>query len=191
MVCGGRSHICRPFHLFAVHRDADYIHTASPAQIDGPGEDRRIFRSGSSRAVHIRHRSQLRLRQIVLQQPESIKTVRRAPCTLPFSLLSVSQIKRAQLGPFVDSSHQCVREGDVDMSPSEMFEHHFLAPLKAYLNATPGSIALIVPNVRDIISNVASFPQAGFEPNLVSNDDVRAAFVSTRITMIWLSSQRP
>ncbi|KAL4252758.1 DNA polymerase alpha subunit B [Pleurotus pulmonarius] len=75
------------------------------------------------------------------------------------------------LGPFVDSSHQCIREGDVDMSPSEMFEHHFLAPLKGYLNAAPGSLALIVPNVRDINSNVASFPQAGFDPSLISNDD--------------------
>ncbi|KAF9502113.1 DNA polymerase alpha, subunit B [Pleurotus eryngii] len=75
------------------------------------------------------------------------------------------------LGPFVEASHQCIREGDVDMSPSELFAHHFLAPLTAYLNAAPGSTALIVPSVRDIISTVASFPQAGFEPSLVSNDD--------------------
>ncbi len=94
--------------------------------------------------------------------------------THPLRCIVRSKINYTQLGPFVDSSHQCIREGDVDMSPSEMFEHHFLAPLKGYLNAAPGSLALIVPNVRDINSNVASFPQAGFEPSLISNDDVRA-----------------
>ncbi|KDQ23776.1 hypothetical protein PLEOSDRAFT_1048582 [Pleurotus ostreatus PC15] len=75
------------------------------------------------------------------------------------------------LGPFVDASHQCIQEGDVDMSPSELFAHHFLAPLTAYLNAAPGSTALIVPSVRDINNTVASFPQAAFDPSLVANDD--------------------
>lgn len=63
------------------------------------------------------------------------------------------------------------------MSPSELFAHHFLAPLTAYLNAAPGSTALIVPSVRDINNTVASFPQAGFDPSLVAKDDVRAAFL--------------
>ncbi|KAJ8690639.1 DNA-directed DNA polymerase alpha subunit pol12 [Pleurotus ostreatus] len=76
-----------------------------------------------------------------------------------------------QLGPFVDASHQCIRKGDVDMSPSELFAHHFLAPLTVYLNAAPGSTALIVPSVRDINNTVASFPQAAFDPSLVANDD--------------------
>ncbi|KAG9217712.1 hypothetical protein CCMSSC00406_0003599 [Pleurotus cornucopiae] len=163
-----------PPPFFAVHRDADWIHAASPAPIDAAGEDRGVLHAGSSGALHARHRSQLRLRQIVLQYPENSEAIRRAPRTsnpFSFTVWTVPQGDGAQLGPFVDASHQCIREGDVDMSPSELFAHHFLTPLTAYLNAAPGSTALIVPSVRDINSTVASFPQAGFDPSLVSNDD--------------------
>lgn len=63
------------------------IHVASPAQFYAAGEDRGVLRPGSSGALHVRHRSQLRLRQIVLQHPENGEAIRRAPRTSAFSLL--------------------------------------------------------------------------------------------------------
>ncbi|OBZ68666.1 DNA polymerase alpha subunit B [Grifola frondosa] len=63
------------------------------------------------------------------------------------------------LGPFVDSAHSLVKNGDIDISPAEIFQQEFLAPLRDFLDSSPGSIALIVPSLRDVISTHAVFPQ--------------------------------
>ncbi|KAJ3512303.1 hypothetical protein NLJ89_g3597 [Agrocybe chaxingu] len=63
------------------------------------------------------------------------------------------------LGPFVDIAHPKIKSGDLDVAPSNLFRAHFVDPLKGFLTASPGSIVLLVPSVRDIASNHAAFPQ--------------------------------
>ncbi|CAA7261468.1 unnamed protein product [Cyclocybe aegerita] len=63
------------------------------------------------------------------------------------------------LGPFVDITHPKIKSGDLDVAPSNLFRAHFVDPLKGFLTASPGSIVLLVPSVRDITSDHAAFPQ--------------------------------
>ncbi|KAJ7644276.1 DNA polymerase alpha/epsilon subunit B-domain-containing protein [Roridomyces roridus] len=63
------------------------------------------------------------------------------------------------MGPFLDALHPSIKAGDIDIPPQKLFRVRFLKPLKECLKAVPGSIALIIPSVRDIISDHAVFPQ--------------------------------
>ncbi|OCH91876.1 DNA polymerase alpha subunit B [Obba rivulosa] len=74
------------------------------------------------------------------------------------------------VGPFVDSAHPLVKVGDVGATPAEMFRQHFLDPLEDYLNSAKGSIVLIVPSTRDIISDHAVYPQPEFSATLPGLD---------------------
>jgi len=64
-----------------------------------------------------------------------------------------------QIGPFVDVHHSQIRDGDGDTTPADLFRSRFLDPLRSYLNSFPGSIAVMVPSVRDLASTQAVFPQ--------------------------------
>ncbi|TFK40723.1 DNA polymerase alpha/epsilon subunit B-domain-containing protein [Crucibulum laeve] len=74
------------------------------------------------------------------------------------------------IGPFVDVAHPKIKAGDVRFPPVQMFKLHFLTPLKSFFDASPGSIVLIVPSVRDVISAHAVFPQPELEAELVGSD---------------------
>ncbi|KAI0826859.1 DNA polymerase alpha subunit B [Trametes gibbosa] len=63
------------------------------------------------------------------------------------------------LGPFIDSAHPAVKIGDVDLPPREMFEVELADRLRTFLEASPGSLVLLVPSTRDILSDHAVFPQ--------------------------------
>ena len=65
-----------------------------------------------------------------------------------------------QIGPFIDSGHVLIQDGDLDRNPATMFREVFLNKLSELLDDLPGSIALIVPSVRDIVSDHAVFPQS-------------------------------
>ncbi|KAH9942919.1 DNA polymerase alpha, subunit B [Amylocystis lapponica] len=62
-------------------------------------------------------------------------------------------------GPFVDCTHSCIKNGDVNQSPADLFREQFLTPLRDFLASAPDSLVLIVPSVRDMISDHAVFPQ--------------------------------
>lgn len=62
----------------------------------------------------------------------------------------------------------------MDETPSEMFHRHFTEGLREFLDESPGSIAILVPSVRDIISSHAAFPQAELEAEF-ARDSVRHA----------------
>ncbi|KAF8644527.1 hypothetical protein AX16_008403 [Volvariella volvacea WC 439] len=66
------------------------------------------------------------------------------------------------VGPFVDSAHPKFQSGDVESTPTGIFTTKFYQPLRAYLNTNPGGIAILVPSVRDLISDHAVFPQSEF-----------------------------
>lgn len=64
-----------------------------------------------------------------------------------------------QIGPFVDATHPKIKAGDLDITATNLFKAHFVDPLNSFLTASPKSIVLIIPSVRDLVSNHAAFPQ--------------------------------
>ncbi|KAG6336118.1 hypothetical protein ID866_2984 [Astraeus odoratus] len=66
------------------------------------------------------------------------------------------------IGPFVDGDHARIAEGDTDKTPNELFAYHFERALQDFLTQSPGSKVLIVPSVRDVISDHNVFPQCEF-----------------------------
>lgn len=77
------------------------------------------------------------------------------------------------VGPFVDAAHPAVKSGDVDESPAEIFREQFLANLTDFLSDSPDSQILIIPSVRDIISDHAVFPQGEFKMRLAVDPRIR------------------
>jgi len=62
----------------------------------------------------------------------------------------------------VDSAHPKIKNGDMDVPPSNLFKVHVMDRLKSFMDASPGSVVLIVPSVRDLISDHPAFPQREF-----------------------------
>lgn len=71
------------------------------------------------------------------------------------------------MGPFIDSSHPKIKTGDLDVSPSKLFNAQFAERLKGFLKTSPGSIILLVPSVRDLVSDHAAFPQPELSTDLI------------------------
>ncbi|KAJ7134424.1 DNA polymerase alpha/epsilon subunit B-domain-containing protein [Mycena epipterygia] len=74
------------------------------------------------------------------------------------------------LGPFIDALHPLIKSGDVDSTPLNLFRTRFTDPLRAYLDAVPGSIALIVPSTRDLVSDHVVFPQCELSADVARSD---------------------
>ncbi|KAF9651371.1 DNA polymerase alpha, subunit B [Thelephora ganbajun] len=76
------------------------------------------------------------------------------------------------LGPFVDSSHPQIRSGDVDETPEQLFANHFAQIIGDILSEKPSISFFVVPSVKDILSEHASFPQSEFDTTLLSHSRV-------------------
>ncbi|KAK0464553.1 DNA polymerase alpha subunit B [Desarmillaria tabescens] len=76
------------------------------------------------------------------------------------------------IGPFIDASHPLLRAGAIDTTPLKLFHAQFTKPLRSYLDSSPGSVAILVPSVRDLVSFHAVYPQCEFSSE-VSNGDSR------------------
>ena len=50
-------------------------------------------------------------------------------------------------------------EGDTDETAEDIFRRHFSRPLEDFLLHSPGTKVLLVPSVRDLISDHAVYPQ--------------------------------
>ncbi|KAJ6557301.1 DNA polymerase alpha subunit B [Mycena vulgaris] len=74
------------------------------------------------------------------------------------------------LGPFIDALHPLIKDGDADSTPLSLFRTRFVDPLRAYLDSAPGSIALIVPSARDLVSDHAVFPQCELPADVARGD---------------------
>lgn len=64
------------------------------------------------------------------------------------------------LGPFVDATHPRLCDGDIDQSPAQLFKEQFLDEIHAYLDDFPSCTVILVPSVRDIMSEHTSLPQS-------------------------------
>ncbi|KAK4685108.1 DNA polymerase alpha subunit B, partial [Tremellales sp. Uapishka_1] len=67
------------------------------------------------------------------------------------------------LGPFVDSQHPMILVGNVTQTPSEIFRDKISSRLQQILDQSPGTVIILVPNVRDMVSRHVAFPQAMLE----------------------------
>ncbi|EPT05190.1 hypothetical protein FOMPIDRAFT_1057497 [Fomitopsis schrenkii] len=66
------------------------------------------------------------------------------------------------VGPFIDAAHPTVKNGEVDEIPVDTFREQFLMNLTDFLGGSPDSQVLIVPSVRDVVSDHAVYPQGEF-----------------------------
>ncbi|KAH9933127.1 DNA polymerase alpha, subunit B [Epithele typhae] len=87
------------------------------------------------------------------------------------------------LGPFIDSTHSMIKAGDVDSTPEDMFRTVLVARLREFLDDSPGSIALLVPGVRDILSDHAVFPQPELNSALADDPRIRMLPNPARFTL--------
>lgn len=62
--------------------------------------------------------------------------------------------------------------GDIDEDPVAIFHSQFTQNLQELLDSSPGSIVLLVPSVRDLISAHATFSQPELSAEF-SGDPVR------------------
>ncbi|KAJ7163302.1 DNA polymerase alpha/epsilon subunit B-domain-containing protein [Mycena filopes] len=74
------------------------------------------------------------------------------------------------LGPFIDALHPQIKSGDVDSPPLNLLRTRIIDPLRAYLDSVPGSIALLVPSVRDLVSDHAVYPQCELPADVARGD---------------------
>lgn len=68
--------------------------------------------------------------------------------------------------------HPKVKAGDLDFTPANVFKARFVDPLRAFVTTSPQSIVLIVPSVRDLVSNHAAFPQPELDSEIFSSHPV-------------------
>jgi len=86
------------------------------------------------------------------------------------SLLSLRPGVVLLIGPFVDSNNEKIKTGDIDQTPSEIFYTQFTEKLQEFLETSPNSLILIVPSVRDVISNHCVYPQSSLGVSDLSVD---------------------
>lgn len=55
------------------------------------------------------------------------------------------------------------------MGFADMFRSVFLEPLQQVLDSLPGTTIIIVPSVRDIMSDHAVYPQAKFDTSVIDD----------------------
>ncbi|KZT28868.1 DNA polymerase alpha subunit B [Neolentinus lepideus HHB14362 ss-1] len=70
------------------------------------------------------------------------------------------------LGPFIDANHTHIKTGNTDLTPAQLFQTHFLDGLTDFLAASPGSIVVVVPSTKDILSDHPVFPQSELRVDL-------------------------
>ncbi|KAL5518536.1 POL12 [Sanghuangporus vaninii] len=63
------------------------------------------------------------------------------------------------LGPFIDAAHPLIKSGEVEEIPAKIFKRRFVEPLEDFLKASPQSLILLEPSIRDILSDHPVYPQ--------------------------------
>ncbi|KAF8895265.1 hypothetical protein BD779DRAFT_1668572 [Infundibulicybe gibba] len=81
------------------------------------------------------------------------------------------------MGPFVDAEHPKIQSGDTDSTPAHLFQKVFIETIRSFLDSSPGSIALLIPSIRDIRIYLLPNP-AQFSINNV-------AFAATSIDVLF------
>ncbi|KAI0785210.1 DNA polymerase alpha/epsilon subunit B-domain-containing protein [Abortiporus biennis] len=77
------------------------------------------------------------------------------------------------IGPFIDHGHSLVRQGEMDITPWELFKSTFVDNLKDFLDLKPSATVLIVPSVKDILSDHVAYPQSAFSYETCGDPRIR------------------
>ncbi|KAL8293514.1 hypothetical protein RQP46_000215 [Phenoliferia psychrophenolica] len=64
------------------------------------------------------------------------------------------------LGPFVDADHPLIKVGDVDQTPAQIFRSQISSRLSDFIQRSPRTTVLLVPNARDLTSAHVAYPQS-------------------------------
>jgi DNA polymerase alpha subunit B len=91
-----------------------------------------------------------------------------------------------QLGPFIDLANSRIKTGEIDHSPAQLFREEFSTRLRDFFDVSPNSLVLVVPSIRDVISNHATLPQCELGPEFYS-DPVSICVKSVRSVYSLLS----
>ena len=65
----------------------------------------------------------------------------------------------SKMGPFVDSQHPQIRNGTALATPVDIFKDNVSFQLRRLVEASPSTWVLLVPSVRDIVSDHVAYPQ--------------------------------
>ncbi|KAJ3281769.1 DNA-directed DNA polymerase alpha subunit pol12 [Borealophlyctis nickersoniae] len=84
------------------------------------------------------------------------------------------------LGPFIDANHPLIASGDVDVDLDTLFVQQISARLERILRVRPNLKLILVPSIRDAVSEWCAFPQ----PPLASALDRDAAHARRRALAI-------
>ena len=92
--------------------------------------------------------------------------------------MRVKLTKVIQLGPFVDCQHPLIENGAVTQTPTEIFKEQVAAQLVRLSEASPSTVVLLVPSVRDMVSRHVAFPQAMLDKEALGLPKVRTQALS-------------
>nr|XP_031860917.1 uncharacterized protein CI109_003644 [Kwoniella shandongensis]KAA5527989.1 hypothetical protein CI109_003644 [Kwoniella shandongensis] len=67
------------------------------------------------------------------------------------------------LGPFVDAQHPLIATGAVTQTPLDIFKDQISRRLHTLVESSPGTVIILVPSVRDLVSRHMAFPQSMLE----------------------------
>jgi DNA polymerase alpha subunit B len=75
--------------------------------------------------------------------------------------------------------------GKVDETPLQIFNKKFLSPLQEiFLEDSNGSIAVLIPGIRDMLSQHSVFPQAELTSDVTMNDPVSSFFLMALVLFL-------
>lgn len=78
-----------------------------------------------------------------------------------------------QLGPFIDSAHPLVATGAITQMPIDIFREQISARLHRLVESSPSTMIILVPSVRDVVSQHVAFPQAMLDKESLGLPKVR------------------
>ena len=58
------------------------------------------------------------------------------------------------------------------MTPDKLFQRRIYESLKTFLVSSPDSIVILLPGIRDLISQHAVYPQGELSSDFIQNDSV-------------------
>jgi len=83
------------------------------------------------------------------------------------SLRSLTGPDVRQLGPFVDSQHPSLINGQVGQTSTEIWREQIGSRLQRIIDHSPGTHIILVPSVRDAVSRHVAYPQAMLDKELL------------------------
>jgi len=67
------------------------------------------------------------------------------------------------MGPFIDANHPLIKSGNISQMPFEIFRDRISAGLGVLMEEIPELTVVLVPSIRDLVSERVVYPQAAFK----------------------------